>query len=87
VGFVNFLVCSIVLSNIDGVLNMDDCNSFSLSSGKKMFLKTHKQHQIVFAHAIVGSRSFELFDANNLKSSVEQLVNQDVYVWDVFATI
>jgi hypothetical protein len=87
VGFVIFLVSSIVLSNIDGVLNMDDSNSSSSSSDKKMFQKTYKQHQIMFAHAIVGANSFELFDANNLKSSVGQLVNQDVCVLDVFATM
>ncbi len=42
----------------------------------------------MFAHAIVGTNSFELFDANNFKSSVGQLVNQDVCVWDdAFATM
>jgi hypothetical protein len=37
VGFVNFLVCSIVLSFFDGFFNMDDSNNSSLSSDKKMF--------------------------------------------------
>jgi hypothetical protein len=41
----------------------------------------------MFAHAIIGITSFELFDANNLKSNVGQLINQDVCVWDVFATM
>ncbi len=36
-GFVKKLVCFIVLSNIDGILNMDDSNSSSSSSEKKMF--------------------------------------------------
>ncbi len=37
VGFVKILVCSIVVSNIDGVLNMNDSNSSSINSDKKMF--------------------------------------------------
>jgi hypothetical protein len=35
----------------------------------------------MFAHAIIGINAFELFDANNLKSNVGQLVNQDVCVF------
>jgi hypothetical protein len=52
----------------------------SLSSDEELFEKTCKRHQMVFATSVVGTNTWELFNANELDPNVEQLINQDVGV-------
>jgi hypothetical protein len=52
----------------------------SLSSDEKMFERMCKRHQMLFATSMVGTNTWEFFNANELDLSVEQLINQDVSV-------
>jgi hypothetical protein len=52
----------------------------SLSSDEKMFEKTYKRHLMVFATSMVGTNTWELFNANELDLGAKQLINQDVGV-------
>jgi hypothetical protein len=49
-----------------------------------MFHRIHKQFQIVFIITIASVDAFKLFNANEFKPSVEQLVDQDMSVYNVF---
>jgi hypothetical protein len=55
--------------------NILEFDSFLSSSDKKMFKRTHKQDQLVFAVSMVGANTLEFFNANELELGVGQSVD------------
>jgi hypothetical protein len=71
-------------SSNDALLDIGKFNSFSSNIDEEMFHIIHKQHQIVFIVTIASVDTFKLFNANEFKPSVEQLIDQNVSVYNVF---
>lgn len=68
----------------DALSDIGHFNSFSSNIDEEMFHRIHKQHQIVFIVTIASVDTFKLFNANEFKPSVEQLIDQNVSVYNVF---
>jgi len=82
--FKGFFFCSMVFSNNNALLDIGDFNNFSSNTDEEMFHRIHKQHEIVFIVTIASVDTFKLFNANEFKPSVEQLMDQNVSVYNVF---
>jgi hypothetical protein len=71
-------------SSNDALSDIGDFNSFSSNIDEEMFHRIHKQHQIVFMVTIASVDAFKLFNANEFKPSAEQLIDQNMIVYNVF---